>query len=369
MKFKLSISLIALAFLLIFACKKKENPGPEEPTGSFDKQAMLIQMADALIIPAYESFKVALDSLISVYDTFKLNPDQNGLQLVKARYQKAYSTYQRCGLFELGPAESALVRSSFNVFPTDTLQIKNNISTGVYDLNLIANLDAKGLPALDYLFYGLSSNEQTIVNAFSTSAERRNYVSQLLNDMSSRINSVLTAWKGSYRNTFINSLGTDIGSSIGLLINQLNFELDYLKNAKIGIPLGKKTLGIVQPAQAEVFYSGKSKEYAIETLTAIESLYLGRGLTGSNGKGFDDYLDHLKVNYGNVTLNAAINQQFALAFTKLNSIPGTISQQVSTNPAAVDAAYVELVKLLVLLKTDLPSSLGVVITYQDGDGD
>jgi hypothetical protein len=28
-----------------------------------------------------------------------------------------------------------------------------------------------------------------------------------------------------------------------------------------------------------------------------------------------------------------------------------------------------LVKLLVLLKTDMPSSLGVVITYQDGDGD
>jgi uncharacterized protein len=80
-------------------------------------------------------------------------------------------------------------------------------------------------------------------------------------------------------------------------------------------------------------------------------------------------LEHLKVMYGNETLNSAINKQFALAFSKLNSIPGNISQQVLANPNAVDAAYVELVKLLVLLKTDLPSSLGVVITYQDGDGD
>ncbi len=369
MKFKLTITLFVGLFLLLFACKKKENQSVEEPAASFDKQAMLVQMADELIIPAYDSFKTALDSLILVYDEFKLNPSLSGLQSVKTKYQKAYSNYQGCGLFEFGPAEAVIVRSNFNVFPTDTLQIAANISSGTYDLNLIANLDAKGLPALDYLFYSLSSDESLVVNAFSISAARRNYVSALLSDMSGRINTVLSAWKGSYRNTFIQSLGTDVGSSIGYLINQMNFELDYLKNAKIGIPLGKKTLGIVQPTQCEVFYSGKSLDYAIETLMAIENLYLGRSVKGNNGKGFDDYLEHLEVMYGSESLNAAINKQFALVFSKLNTLQGSISQQVIANPTALDAAYVELVKLLVLLKTDLPSSLGVVITYQDGDGD
>jgi predicted lipoprotein len=369
MKLKPTIVLFTGLILLSFACKKKVNQNTEEPAASFDKQAMLVQLADELIIPSYESFKTSLDSLILVYAEFKLNPSLSGLQSVKTKYQKVYVRYQRCGLFEFGPAEAAIVRSSFNVFPTDTLQIKANISSGVYDLNLVANIDAKGLPALDYLFYSLSSDESVVVNAFSASAERRNYVSNLLNDMSGRISAVLSAWKGTYRNTFINSLGTDVGSSIGYLINQMNFELDYLKNAKIGIPLGKKTLGIVQPTQCEVYYSGGSQGYAIETLKAIENLYMGRSLTGNNGKGFDDYLDHLKVMYGSETLNSAINKQFVLAFSKLNAIQGSISQQVVTNPGAVDAAYVELVKLLVLLKTDLPSSLGVVITYQDGDGD
>jgi len=40
-----------------------------------------------------------------------------------------------------------------------------------------------------------------------------------------------------------------------------------------------------------------------------------------------------------------------------------------TNPSVVDAAYVELQKQVVLFKTDMPSSLGVLITYQDNDGD
>ena len=42
------------------------------------------------------------------------------------------------------------------------------------------------------------------------------------------------------------------------------------------------------------------------------------------------------------------------------------------NLAIINAAKtgnIEIVKLLVLLKTDAPSVLGIVITYQDGDGD
>ncbi len=369
MQVKRFITISTGLFLLLLACKKEKSAETEDPVSSFDKQAMLVQMADELIIPSYESFKLALDSLVLVYDTFKLQPDVNGLQLVKTNFQKAYLNYQSCSLFEFGPAESVFLRSSCNVFPADTLQITNNINTGVYDLNLVANLDAKGLPALEFLFYGVSSDESKIVNAFLSSSARCSYVSHLLSDMSGRINAVLSSWKGSYRSTFVNSLGTDVGSSIGFLINQMNFELDYLKNAKIGIPLGKKTLGIVQPAQAEAVYSGKSTELAIATLKAIENLYLGRALSGSNGKGFDDYLDHLNVNHGSVRLSEAIHTQFTQAYTKLQAIPGPISQQVLANPAVVDMAYVELVKLLVLLKTDLPSSLGVVITYQDGDGD
>lgn len=371
MKINRLIFIFLLATLSIFfvTCDKKKKVEPEDPKEVFDKQAMLVNMADHVIIPSYNSFKIALDSLALAFSGFKISNSLSDFQLVKQKFYVAYLKYQRCDLFEFGPAESTIFRSNFNIFPTDTIQIKSNIASGNYDLGVLSNLDAKGFPALEYLFYGYNSSEMSIVSSFTASVNRKQYVSDLLADMSTKCNYVCSNWTSTYRSTFINSLGTDVGSSIGFLVNQLNFQLDYLKNAKVGIPLGKKSLGVPVPTSCESYYSGVSVVYAQETLNLIESVYLGRSTTGSNGKGFDDYLVHLDAKYNGGSLNDAINAQFAIAKTKLSAIPNPLSTQVTTNAPLVDAAYVELVKLLVLLKTDMPSSLGVVITYQDGDGD
>ncbi|MBK9284425.1 MAG: imelysin family protein [Sphingobacteriaceae bacterium] len=369
-KFFRQLTVLTLLGLLCFtvSCRdKKKNNEPEEPEDAFDKSGMLINYADNIILPAYQSFSISLDSLNQAYSVFKNNPDLPNLHALKSKFVVAYTKYQRCDLFELGPAENTGIRGNFNIFPTDTQQIKTNISTGIYDFSAISNLDAKGFPALDYLFYG---KQETVIVASFTNTNTKQYVTDLLNEMTGKCNTVITGWNSSYRNSFINSLGTDIGSSIGLLINQLNYNLDYLKNAKIGIPLGKKSLGIAYPDKCEAFYSSSySLKYAIETLDLIERVYNGKSLNGSNNKGFDDYLIHLKVQHTSGTLNDAIQTQFSLARTKLMAIAEPLSTQMTTNPTVVDAAYAELVKLLVLLKADLPSSLGVVITYQDGDGD
>jgi len=369
MKKVLSINLLLFLAIFLFECKPKKDKDPDEdPATVFDKQAMLTNYADNLIMPSYNSFKVSLDSLINVYDAFKISGSLIDLQVVKQKFQTAYIKYQRCDLFEFGPAETHIIRSSLNVFPTDSVQINSNIALGTYNLSVIANLDAKGFPALEFLFYGNGASENSILGLFSNT-NRKQYVSDLLTEMSTKINSVVSSWSSSYRNTFINSLNTDVGSSIGFLVNQLNFQLDYLKNAKIGIPLGKKSLGVAVPTSCEAYYTAYSVSYAKETLNLIENAYLGRSVSGSNGKGFDDYLAHLDAKYNGGSLNDAINTQFAIAKTKLSAVPDPLSTQVTANAAVVDAAYVELVKLLVLLKTDMPSSLGVVITYQDGDGD
>ncbi len=362
----LSITVVLFSFAF---CNKKKIGGPkEEPANTFDKQALLINMADNVILPSYISFKSTLDSLITSYNAFRASGLASDFQIVKLKFNSVYLKYQRVDLFEFGPAENMIVRSNFNIFPTDSVQIKNNITAANYDLAAVNNFDAKGLPALDFLLYGNNQTETEVINSFTSSVNRKQYVSDLLSDLSSKINSVINSWN-SYRGTFINSLGTDVGSSLGFLVNQINFEMDYLKNAKIGTPLGKKTLGVVAPDKCEAFYGGQSVKYALESLELIENAYLGRSYAGVNGLGFDDYLDHLKVQHNEVTLNGAIIAQFALAKTKLLALANPLSAQVVVNTAAVDAAYVELVKLLVLLKTDMPSSLGVIITYQDGDGD
>ncbi|MDO8999807.1 MAG: imelysin family protein [Bacteroidota bacterium] len=360
--------LTFLVFTLVF-CKKKPKTVDEDPAESFDKQGMLTNIADNVIIPSYTVFKISLDSLSLAFNTFNSSNSLIDFQKVKSKFNVVYLNYQRISLFEFGPAETNILRMNLNVFPTDSVQIKSNVANGSYDLSSAINFDAKGLPALDYLFYGKNQNEVVIVQSFSTTPNRKQYVTDLINDMSVKVNSIVGSWNGTYRSQFINSLNTDIGSSIGFLVNQLNFELDFLKNNKIGIPLGKKTLGIPEPTKCEAYYGEQSVQYAVETLHAIENVYLGRSQSGNDGKGFDDYLEHLKSQYNGQSLNVAINNQFSIAKTKLAAIQNPLSSQVISNVAVVDAAYLELLKLLVLLKTDMPSSLGVIITYQDGDGD
>ena len=366
--FKKIIPLLITIALLFCFCKKNKNTAPEEEKTPFDKQGMLVNMADNIVLANYNAFNNYLDSLIISYDTFKANPTALNIQTVKYRLNQAYLKYQLISLYEFGPAEQEIVRMNFNVFPTDTAQIKANIISGSYNLAAASNLDAKGFPALDYIFYEPNKTELQVANSFTALANKKQYVTDVLNDMKTKITNIINAWNATYRNQFVNSLSTDIGSSIGFLVNQLNYELDYLKNAKIGIPLGKKSLDIVLPDKCEAYYGQQSTQYAIATLGIIESIYLGKSFIGNDGKGFDDYLDHLNAQDG--TLNSKIKNQFAVCYTKLYAITGgSLASQISTNHSVVNAAYIELVKLLVLLKTDMPSSLGVVITYQDGDGD
>lgn len=363
------IPLLIASTLCFCYCKKNDTNEPEEPTVAFDKQALLQNYADNIIVPNYMAFSVSLDSLINAYNTFKTTANSSTFNKVKQTFQTAYLKYQQISLYEFGPAEQELVRSNFNVFPTDSVQIKSNITAGNYNLQVAINLDAKGFPAMDYLFYDLTKTEAQIISSFDLSANKKQYVSDLLFEMKTKTTTIISAWNGSYKTQFTNSLSTDIGSSIGYLVNQLNFELDYLKNSKIGIPLGKKSLEIAIPDKCELYYSKQSIVNALATLTSIENAYLGKSMSGNDGKGFDDYLEHLKASYGTGTLNNAIKNQFVIARTKLTAITGNLDAEVISNPTLVNTAYTELVKLLVLLKTDLPSNLGVVITYQDGDGD
>jgi predicted lipoprotein len=365
----LMVVLSGAFILFAVCCKKKEIKNPEKVSEeSFNKQELLVNLSDNIILPCYTDFKKSLDSLSYSYNVFKTSGAVEDYKILKQKFHVSYLKYQRISLFGFGPGEDAGVRVNFNVFPCDTTQIKTNVNSGSYNLGSASNVDAKGFPALEYLLFGYNKSEADVAQKFIFEVNLRKYTDDLLTDMKVKTDLVISGWN-TYRSTFINSLGTDVGSSIGFVINQLNYELDYLKNSKIATPLGLRSGGTPLPDNCEAYYSDNSIEYAIETLNTLENVYSGKSFSNENGIGFDDYLDHLKITHLDGSLNAAINSQFSIARNKLKAISDPLSQKVLTDASAVNAAYRELVKLLVLLKTDMPSNLGVVITYQDGDGD
>jgi hypothetical protein len=334
---------------------------------------MLQNYAEALIIPGLQSFQTAVDSMAGSLSQFSQQKNTPNLKILRQKFAAAYTNFQRISPFEFGPSESENLRASLNTFPANTDQINVNISSGSYNLGTIDNIAAKGFPAVDYLLYGKNATDSVILALFVSDAKAANRISYLtacISEIKTKTQSVVNAWTGNYKSVFLGATGSQIGSSLGLMVNQLNYELDLLKNSKIGIPLGKKSLGVKFPEKCEAFYVNSiSVALAKESLKTIENFYLGRSSSGANGLGLDDYLRHLGASHGSGSLDEAINSQFNQAKSKLELVPEPLSASVDNNSQAVDAAYMELVKLLVLLKTDLPSALGIVITYQDSDGD
>lgn len=352
----LALMMAGCAIFGVIGCKNDD--GDKTPSDTFNKEAMLVQLADALIVPSYADMSAASQVLLDACTTLQTSPTADNLASAKSAFEQAQLLWQRCAMFEFGPAADQNLRQLINTFPTDTAQIEKNIKDQNTDLDLAVNTDAKGLPALDYLLFGpnaaiedmnTSRLSQLVANA------------ALINDAMSF---VLNSWNEGYQNDFTKNLGNDVGSALGQWVNELNFEFELVKNARVGIPLGKKSLGIAQAEKVEAFYSKLSLQSIHAALEAQKQAF-----KGGDGLGLDDYLNHLNAEYNNQPLSTAIEALFDEAIEKNEAISPGLYEAILSSPGTVDDLHETLQNLVVLLKTDMPSYLGVQITYQSNDGD
>ncbi|ALJ00206.1 imelysin family protein [Rufibacter tibetensis] len=365
------IAAALFCLVLLAGCSSKEE---DTPTSEYDRKLMLANYADNLLLPGYIAFKAEVGEMATAITSFTANPSSATLTNARKEYQEAYLAWQTVSMYEFGPADEQMLRNTLNIYPVTVNQIESNVNSGTYDLGASANLAAQGFPAIDYLLFGQATQE-AVVEKFASAAQAANR-KKYLQDITAKIKQVVdathTAWtSGNTAQSFRESGGTAVGSSVGNLVNQLNFEIDLTKRAKVGIPAGKFTAGTSQPERTEAFYSKNSLALLKRNLEANRAIFLGQSAAGVNGPGLDDYLNHVDAakKYNGKSLAEAITQQFDAALAAVNAITVPLSEAVSTQPQAVNKVYEELQKLIVLTKTDLPAALGVSITYTDNDGD
>lgn len=364
----------AFGFLICLSCFTSCNPGGDGPGSrtEFDRQAMLTNYSDLLIVPGYQRFKTETGQLAAAVQAFATTPSLATLTEARAKFQAAYLGWQEVSLYEFGPADDQMLRNSLNIYPTSPSQIEQNVTSGTYNLQASANLAAKGFPALDYLLYA-KPNEQEVLGLYTSaahSANRKKYVQDVANLVKQQAEAVHTGWtSGTYGKTFKESPGTAVGSAVGNLVNQLNFEIDLTKRAKVGIPSGRFTAGTPLPDKVEAYYSRTSLALLERAIKAQRALFVGQTAQETNGLGLEEYLDHVGAKHNNRMLSEAIKQQFDAALAAVAAVPAPLAEAVTAHPQAVSKVYEELQKLIVLTKTDMPAALGVSITYTDNDGD
>ncbi len=365
---KNSLIIITCSLALIGCKKKKEN---EQNPEDFDRNSLLENLGDNIIKPRYDDLNNTVNTLNTSIANLTIPVTTTDITNIRTQFKTAYLSWQSCSSFEFGPAANTTLKFNLNTYPSDTSVINNNITNGGYNLGTAANIAAIGFPALDFLLFNDTnvSNTTAFFNDVTNGNKRLTYLKDVSVYIKNSVNTVHNSWQGSYLSTFKNANGTDVGSSIGLLINSLNLDFEkFIRDGKVGIPVGKRSLGTALPEKSEAFYSKYSLPLLEESISSLQNLINGNGeLTGSIG--FDDYLNHLGAKHGNDNLSTKINNQFASINQKLSVLTNSIDREVIDNQANVNALYDELQKLVVLLKVDLSSALSVLITYQDNDGD
>lgn len=383
------IAVLTAILFFSFSCRKRGCMDPNalntDPNaeiadnsscsyGEFDKPEMLSNVCDNYILPAYQEFNNKNIALHQEALSFSTNPSLEGLTAVKSSWVAALISWQKVSFLDFGPADYYTLKNQVNIYPIDTNTIQNNISFGTYDLNLASNNDAKGYQALDFLLNLPGTNEENLVDYFINNANATSYLLELTENLMMLSQNVYDEWVNVYCSNFKSNNNSNAqGSPISNVVNGLcSYYETYIRKGKFGLPLGvfNSFTQEEMPHLVECYYYGQSLPFAKAAIEGMSDFINGVHCNSpENRLGLDDYMDFVGATHGSNTLSTAINNQLETIITKIDALNDPLSNEILTNKPSVEDAYTELQKLVPYLKVDMTSALGVLITYQDNDGD
>lgn len=351
---------LPVCLLLLFA-SCKDDKTPDQP--DVDRKAILENLANMIILQ-YAALDERLSTLETALNTVNDVPTLSNLNQAQTAFNNAYNTWERVQFLQFGPAESPILRTVFNFYPTDTTEVVAAIQSGSFDITTLGS-DAQGLPALEFLLFGNTRDNQSVLDFIEANKDAVPMMIALAEKLHVNAESVLDNWKNSYKTSFISKEGVDIGSSFGIMTNAIigDFEA-YCRDGKVGIPLGVRTLGIPQLNLIEGKKSNTSLTLLLNYIQAYKNFFRGGG-----GLGYDDYLNTIGAKYNDENLSDVIINQMTVIETKIEALNEPFETEIVNNKENVESLYQELQKLTVLLKIDMASSMSILITYQDADGD
>lgn len=376
MKFNKFFFITFFILSIIFSCSDDSSSSSSD---GYNRQALLSNIVNNIIIPAHNNFKNELDLFKSNVEVFDNNRDITNLQQLQNQFVEAYKAWQHIEMFNIGYAEEIFYASKMNIYPANISRISDNINAANIDLDSNSNqYSAQGFPAVDYLLFGLAEDNQSILNIYLSSGQDNltmNYLNILSDKMVENTDSVIDYWQ-SNKESFINSSGNSSTSSLNMLSNDFVYYFEKgLRANKIGIPAGVWSGEL--PQNVEAYYKGNiSKLLAIEGLQASYNFFNGIHF-GSNqidGEGLYDYLAYLDdTNYSDSTMFIGLEDDIVSSFEnsmqKLLLLNDNFAVQIQTDNMKMLEAYDAIQQGVVRLKTNMLSILGISVDYYDADGD
>jgi len=354
---------LLLITALLWSCDDKDDNPDNGPSTTPD--ADLVDIRDFTIKPAYLNALAEVTALQNTMTDFSSDISAENLDAVQAQLKTTWLAWQEASPYEFGPADDAALRTNVNTFPVDSFSVWQRIEN--QDFTLIAN-DTKGFPALDLLFNGIGNSDEEILAQYTGASgnDIRLYVNAVVIDIAEKIGAVKSAWDGAYGDSFTTNTGFATGSSYSLFINAYIQDWEQIKRERIALPLGLLTFQTPLPDRVECYYGGYSQELAMAHVQSHYNIYKSDGFHGIQElvEGVTNFTGE-----NGETLDEAIVAQFDLGIQELSEVPDPLSETILSDFDTVNEAYLALQDMVVLMKTDMTSGLGISINFADNDGD
>lgn len=380
-----SFLFLVLGLLILTGC---EDDGPQVPeVGDGDRETMLRSLGENVIIPGFAEVAQKAWTLETAVQGFTGAPSAQTLHIAQAAWIEMGESWKHVEMYQQGLLDQE--RQDSLIFKIDMGAGNPRVRTSAVDLAAlnqamgtavpitVAYVEAmpaklQGIPVIERLLFGANDDEVLALYISASDAQNRKaYLNSLTSSLHSRFERVHNNWKADGENfleVFASAYGTDLGSSIGMLIEDIVALTESMKNEKIGRPLGMANAQNQQPDSCEARLSGQSLVFFLENVDGIK-----RSLTadadGRTGFGIDGLLDHLEAKVGEVQLSTALMSQLEKMRTVAAQITEPLPQAVFSQRLRVDDLYRECLVLIKLLKVDVVTQLGVMITTVENDGD
>jgi len=363
--------LFILSFIVILsACQNSTNNGDIDPIlGS--RSELLENVTNNIIIPAHENLKDELTNLNAKAQDFTNNPNSLSFSKLKNAYVQTYISWQSVEMFSIGKAEEIDYVKTMNTYPCTPAFINNNIQSQSYDFNQSTDaiFKAQGLPALDYMLYGLDLDSNMILDYYLgiDGIKYLDYLNDLIAQMETNTNLIIEYWQTN-KDNFISSDGNTAVSSLNILTNDFIYYYEKgLRANKIGIPCGRWNGFQIYEIGVEAYYRADiSKTLSLASLNACKDFFIGKGIN-SGVSGFS-YADLLSEN-GDGNLSVSIINALNQAETVISSLDENFRTQLLQDNLSMLDAYDALQAVVPLLKVQMLSALTITVDYEDSDGD
>lgn len=337
---------------------------------NYDRQVMLTNWADNIIVPAYKKYNGEVSALHAQAENFNITPNTENLQKLRDQWRSAYLAWQWVAMFEIGRAETLGLQGYTNMYPTHASEIESNIASGNYNLELPSRRDQQGFPAIEYLIYGLAGTDAEILAKYEGDTYK-NYLTDLTNRLQTLTAEVVDDWETGYRDTFVDNDGSSATGAVNKLTNDFIFYYEkHLRASKIGIPAGVFS-GTADATDVEAYYAADfSKELFLRAVEASKAFFNGQHFNSNEtGGSFKTYLEYLNTIKGGESLAITINDQFTAIESISTSLSSSLSEQVLNDNTLMLNTYDELQANVINFKVDMLQALNIKVDYVDADGD